>query len=233
MSVGLLALIGVAVAAVVAGLVIFLGGGDDGGGDGGGELSGTISEDDPFVVQTLELEAGEALRAVVHPSEDLDATLTIAVVGRHRGQRAFGSLEGIGELDDDDEVFDEYSGYFEDLFSGSVDGDLSGDLSEALSEDLADFTDTLSDEFPVLADVGVPFGTSDQGGDGDTEGGIFFAPVAGTYSVIVAGRDSEGDFEGAVETAGPDDGLRRLRRGRGARPAGLLRGHRRPAPVPV
>lgn len=201
LPVGILALVGLAVAAVVAALVIFLGGDDD---DGGGDLSGTISEDEPFVVETLDLEAGEALRAVVRPSDDLDATLTIAVSAETAATAAFGTFEGTGELDED-EVVEEYGNYYDDLFSGSVDGDLSGDLSAALSDDVDEFTDTLSDEFPVVAEAGVPFGTNNIGGEGDPEGGIFFAPVSGTYSIIVAGRDSEGDFEGEVETAGPDE----------------------------
>ena len=83
--------------------------------------------------------------------------------------------------------------------------DLSGDLSQSLDEGFSDFQEELSDRLPTLAEAGFPISTQNQNGDGEPEGGIFMAPVAGQYAVVVSGIGSEGDFEGKIETTGPSD----------------------------
>ena len=119
LPVGILALAGLAVVAVVAALVIFLGGGDDDGGGssgGTGDFAGSITEDEPFVVRTFDMEGGEAVRVVVQPSDDLDVAITPTVERDLISTRAFASIGG-GELDDG-ELDDETSGYYSDLLSG-------------------------------------------------------------------------------------------------------------------
>jgi len=203
LPIGILALVGLGVAAVVAALVIFLGG-DDGGGTG--EFSGTISDDEPFVVQTFDLEAGEAVRAIVEPSDDLDARLSLGVEPDVATSEVFAGTDDI----DVDDLLSDYSFYYEDLFSGSVESDLSEDLSEGLSDDFSDFTELLDEDLPSLADAGVPFGTINENETEDPEGFVFLAPVDGEYSIIVSGSDSEGDFDGNIDTAGPSDDFEEL-----------------------
>lgn len=198
--VGILALIGLIVAALVAGgIILFTGGDDGGGGSGTGEFSGSITDEDPFVVRTFDLEAGEGVRAIVEPSGDLDARLSIGVDPEVVATQAFG-FEG-----DVDDLLSDAGFFYDDLFSDAIDGDLSSDLSNALSDEFDAFQDTLSEEVPSLSGAGVPIGTNNDGGEGDPEGGIFVAPLAGEYSLIVSGARSTGDFEGRLETEGPSD----------------------------
>jgi hypothetical protein len=198
--VGILALIGLVVAALVAGAIILFTGGDDGGGGSGtGEFSGSITDDDPFFVRTFDLEAGQGVRAIVEPDGDLDARLSIGVDPEVVATQAFG-VDG-----DDDALLSDAGFYYDDLFSDAVDGDLSADLSEALSDQFDEFQDTLSDRVPSLSGAGVPIGTNNDNGEGDPEGGIFVAPLGGQYSLIVSGAGSTGDFEGRLETTGPSD----------------------------
>jgi len=212
--VGILALIGVVIAAAVAGAVILLAGGDDGGGDdaGGGagedggeeaadgDLSGTISEDEPFTVRAFDLEAGEAVRIVVEPDGDLDARLTLGLEPELAATELF---VGTDDVEVDDLLADYYGLNYDDLFSDSLDSDLSADLSEGLSDDFSDFVEQLDEEVPGLSDAGVPLFTIDENEGDDPEGHIFVAPLAGQYSFIISGAGSEGDFDGAIGTAGP------------------------------
>lgn len=211
--VGILALVGLVVAALVAGLVIFLvGGDDDGGGSSGGtgDFAGSITEDEPFVVRTFDMEGGEAVRVVVQPSDDLDVAITPTVERDLISTRAFASIGG-GELDDG-ELDDETSGYYSDLLSGydslfsdALEGqDASADLSDALS-DFGDLQEVISDNFPAVAEAGVPLETDDLNGEGETEGFIFVAPLSGQYGVIISGVEGDGDFDAVIETNPPDD----------------------------
>jgi hypothetical protein len=197
--VGILALIGLAVAGVVAALVIFLGGGDDGGG-GTGSFSGTISDDEPFAVRTFDLDAGEALRIKVEPDSDLDAAVTLGVDTDLAQTELFGSRG-----DNLDDLLSDFSFGYDELFSDTLDGDVSSDLSSALSDDFTDFRDQLVDSVPSLEDAGVPLFTLNTNEDeGDDEGILFLAPLEGTYSLIISGRGTEGDFDATIETADPD-----------------------------
>ncbi len=212
--VGILALIGLIVAAAVAGGILLLGGGDDaGGGDAGGgddsggdgaeesadgEFSGSLSEDEPFVVRTLDLEAGEAIRARVEPEdEDLDLRLSVGVEEELAATELFG--------DGEDDVLETFGVNFDDLFSDTLESDLSLDLSESLTEDFSDFQEQLAEDVPALADAGVPIFTYSSGSEGEPEHLILMAPVAGQYSVIVGGLESEGDFDGEIGIVGPSD----------------------------
>ncbi len=212
LPVGLLALIGVAVAAAVAGLFIFVLGGDDDSG-GTGEFSGTISEDEPFVVRTFDMEAGQAVRAVVTPEGDFDPLVTLGIDRDVIATTLVASLSGIVDEDEiQDALEDEDSDYYNDLLSGydelltdGVPDDLVDDLSDELSDDFGGLQDALSDQLPVLAEAGIPSGTEDFNGEGDPEGTVFLAPLSGTYSIIVSGRGSTGDFTGNIEVEGPDE----------------------------
>ena len=210
--VGLLAVIGVVVAALVAGLFIFVLGGDDDSG-GTGEFSGTISEDEPFVVRTFDLEAGEVVRAVVTPEGDFDPLVTLAIDREVVATPLLASLGGSVDEDElQDAVDDESSDYYNDLLSGydqlltdGVPDDLVDGLSDELSDDFGGLQDALSDQLPVLAEAGIPSGTEDFNGGGDPEGTVFLAPLGGTYSIIVSGQGSTGAFEGNIEVEGPDE----------------------------
>ncbi len=195
--VGILALVGLAVAAIVAAAVIFLGG-DEGGGTG--EFSGELTDDDPFFVRTFDLDAGEGVRAIVTPDDDLDARITLGVDPEVASSALFVGTDDI----DVDDLLSSYSFNYDSLLaSDSIDDDLSGDISEALSDDFSDFQELLTEEVPSLEGAGVPFGTTNENEEGDAEGFIFVAPLAGEYAVIISG--GEGEFEGNVDTAGPSD----------------------------
>ncbi|HEY5888075.1 MAG TPA: DUF2510 domain-containing protein, partial [Acidimicrobiales bacterium] len=205
--VGILALVGLVVAAVVVGLVVLLTGGDDDGGSSGGtgDFAGTITEDEPFVIRTFDMEGGEAVRVVVHPSDDLNVAITPTVDQDLVATQAFGSIGG-SELSDG-ELDDETSGYYSDLLSGydslfsdTLEGqDASEDINAALS-DFGDLQGVLSDAFPDVAAAGIPLETDDQNGAGETEGFIFVAPLSGQYGIIISGVDSVGDFDAVIET---------------------------------
>jgi len=209
LSVGLLAIVALVAAAIVAVLVIFVFGGDDDS-SGAGEFSGTIDEDNPFIVRTLELDAGQPFRVIVEPDDDLDARLTLAVGRDVAASPAFSGLidEDVDEDDLDDLDSDYYSdaisGYTE-LFSESIDEDLSSDLSQAGEDGFGDFSELLAEELPVLAEAGIPTGTEDFGTEGDPEGTVFLAPVDGTYSVIISGQGTEGEVEGNIEVGDVDE----------------------------
>lgn len=212
--VGILALVGLVVASAVAGLVILLAGGDDGdggdggigdGGDGGGEsvageFSGSVSADEPFVVRTFDLAAGEVVRVRVQATDgDLDPRLTLAVESDLAATQIFGF-----DADEDDPLAS-WGSNFDDLFSDSLESDLSADLSDSLSEDFSDYQDELADGVPSLEDAGVPLFSFNDGSQDEPEHLIFMAPLGGQYSVIVGGIESEGDFEGEIGTVGPSE----------------------------
>jgi hypothetical protein len=198
--VGILALVGLVVAALVAGAIILLTGGDDGGGGGGaGEFAGSITDDDPFFVRTVDLEAGEAFRVLVQPDDDLNPTVSLGVEPEVVASQIFG-FDG-----DASDLLSDFGSNYDGLFSDTIDGDLSGDLSEALSDEFDDFQEELSDAVPSLNGAGVPLGTNNQNEDGEDEGAIFMAPLAGKYSVIVGGAGTTGDFEARLDTTGPSD----------------------------
>jgi hypothetical protein len=202
LPVGILALVGLAVAAVVAALVILLGGGDDGGGGGGGtgEFAGSITEDEPFVVRSFDLEAGEAIRVIIEPSDDLDATVTLGIDPDLATTQLFG-------FSDDADLLEVYGTGYGDLFSDAVPEDLSGDLSSAVNDDgdFSDLLDLVNERLPALEDAGIPGGTNNEHDAGEAEGSIFMAPLAGRYSIIVGGSGSTGDFDGKIDTTGPSD----------------------------
>jgi hypothetical protein len=200
--VGVLALVGLGVAALVVVLVLFVFGGDDEGGTG--DFAGTISEDEPVEARQLDLEAGEALRVVVTPDDDLDPRLTLSIDPQNVGDLVE-SLVDLSDFDDD-QAQGAFSDEFDDLFSDAVeDEDLSADLSQALSDDYSDFTEQLAELDEDLAGAGVPILIgSNFTEQGDPAGGAFVAPVDGTYTVLVTGVEhSEGEFEGRIETEAP------------------------------
>jgi hypothetical protein len=104
--VAFLVLVGVAVAALVAGGVLFLlrdddgDGGGDGSAAGDGDLAGELDEDDPQGVHPFELDAGEAARMRIVPDDDLDVVVELGVDPDDFGD-GFQSLVA-DELDDEE-----------------------------------------------------------------------------------------------------------------------------------
>jgi hypothetical protein len=178
----------VAVAAVGAGLFVFLGRDDDGGGGGGGfgVTEGELSEDEPVVSATVKLKPGEAIRLRAEPERRLDIRVVVFA---------------------DSDTAEAYAEALFDVAEGEDDFPFTD------PDDISDLLFTDGDELITDNDLSdqVALAVLDDESSGKFEADFFPALAAGTYTVAVIGeqQDDEGEVRLIIEklsnTFDPDD----------------------------
>ncbi|MGI9602010.1 MAG: DUF2510 domain-containing protein [Acidimicrobiales bacterium] len=169
--------IGLVVAAVVIGGLIFAIGGGDDGGDDFGESVATLEDENPVVRYDLSLDAGEGVRFRAEPkSGDLDPVFVMAV-GEDTANDLFSDLVA------------------EDFFFEDADFD----------EFFTDVVDDALDDYDT-DDTGIDRGqlyeidNFDDNGSGGVEAHSFVAPGSATYSLLLYDwSEQEGELDVTIE----------------------------------